>query len=166
MKSEIIKRLAMGPVWLKKLAVELDVSYYQLLVSCPTSIVMHYPVKKLDELLQLFCSWDKVTLVVQSSGFTVEVHDYFPAGEYGRRCYNMHSSTTSIGGHLDVSKVASILLVKDFAYGRVSYSAKFFTEEGQPILTVYLPRDGDKKLIISSLNEFLQLAQFSSSESL
>ncbi len=160
MKNEIIRRLALGPVWLKKLANELNVSYFQILDNCPTSIVSRYPIDKVDELFELFCTWDKVTLVVQNHYFTAEINDYFPKGEYGKRCYNMESSGTSIGGHLKADKISHILLVKDFAYGRYSFSAKFFAADETPIFSVYLPRDKEKRLIKSSLNQFLEIAGF------
>ncbi len=160
MKKEIIKRLSEKNVWLKKLAKELNISYFQLLKSCPETVVKSYPTNKIDELFKLFRSWDKITFVVQNCGFTAEIKDFFPQGEYGENCYNLHDERSAISGHLKVEEIAYIFLVKDFAYKRVSYSAKFFTKNGTAIFSVYLPRDKQKKLIDSSLNQFLDIANF------
>lgn len=140
---------------LNKIADELGVSYLEVLRNAPT--VRTYPIEKVDELFEILRGWEKVFLLLVTPNFVLEIQDKFPKGFYAHGYLNFHDKTTSIGGHLSVSKIKEIFLVDDIMFGRKSCSIKFFGEDEKEIFSVYVPRDEKKELIPECLESFYSL---------
>ena len=122
-----------------------------------SSAVKKYNVEKLDELFEIFRGWEKVLLLVTTSNFILELKDKFPKGEYGHGYLNFHDSNSVIGGHLNASNIKEVFIVKDFMFGKVSCSIKFYDEDEKEIFSVYVPRDENKELIKECLDSFNNL---------
>lgn len=109
--------------------------------------VKKYNINKLDELFEILQSWEKVFLLVVTSNFILEIKDRFPKGFYSNGFLNFHDKNSSIGGHLKADKIKEIFLVKDFMFGRESWSIRFYGEDEKEIFSIYVPRNDKKEFI-------------------
>lgn len=144
-----------GKISLGQIAKKLDVDYMEVLNNAPNS--KRYPVEKLEELFDIFRSWEKVFLLVITENFVLEISDKFPVGFKAHGFLNFHDKTTSIGGHLTTDNISSIYIVDDVMFGRRSCSFKFYDKDNKEIFAIYLPRDEKKELISSPLEDFERL---------
>lgn len=130
----------------------LGVSQLEILRNSPE--VGKFPMEKIGELLEELHSWEKVFLLVITPAFVLEIQDRFPKGFYAHGFLNFHDKTTSIGGHLTVSEISEIFIVKDKMFGRDSHSIKFFGKTEKEIFAIYVPRDEKKEFIKSCSERF------------
>lgn len=151
--EEILKNNSRIP--LSKVAEELGISLIEVLREAPC--VKKYEVEKIDELFDILRTWDKMLMLVVTPNFILEIKDKFPKGSYGHGYLNFHDEKSSIGGHLSVSKIKEIFLVKDIMFGLDSCSIRFFGEDEKEIFSVYVPRNEKRELIQEYLDSFNKL---------
>lgn len=157
MKNKINQILAEkeNKISFANIAKELDTSLIEVLRNAES--IKKYDIKKIDELFDILRTWEKVFLLVITKGFVLEIKDKFPKGFYGHGYLNLHDKNSSIGGHLSVSSIKEIFLVKDFMFGRESYSIKFYGEDEKEIFSVYVPRNEKKEFIPECKESFNSL---------
>ena len=147
MKNKINQILAEkeNKISFANIAKELDTSLIEVLRNAES--VKKYDINKIDELFDILRTWEKVFLLVITKGFVLEIKDKFPKGAYGHGYLNFHDKNSSIGGHLSVSSIKEIFIVKDFMFGRESCSIRFYGEDEKEIFSIYVPRNEKREFI-------------------
>lgn len=141
-----------GDIALREQCEILGVSQLEVMRNSPA--VGKYPVEKINELFEELAAWEKVFLLVITPNFVLEIKDRFPKGFYAHGFLNFHDKNSSIGGHLTVSEISEIFLVKDIMFGRESHSIKFYGKNEKEIFAIYVPRDEKKEFIKDCNNSF------------
>lgn len=139
---------------LSEVSKKLNIPYLEVLKNSPS--VRKYDTLKINELFEIFQSWEKVFLLVVTENFVLEIKDKFPKGFYAHGFLNFHDSSTSIGGHLTTSTITDIYLVSDYMFGRKSCSIKFYNNDKE-VFAIYVPRGENKEFIATCLESFYNL---------
>lgn len=156
MLEKINNVLAENPKFsLAQVAKNLEVDYMEVLTASDKTA--NYPTEKMDELFDVFRSWEKVFLLVITKNFVVEIADKFPKGFKAHGYLNFHDKDSSIGGHLSVDNITSIYIVDDVMFGRRSCSIKFFDKDNSEVFGIYVPRNEKKELMEGPLKDFEKL---------
>ncbi|PID75677.1 MAG: heme utilization cystosolic carrier protein HutX [Deltaproteobacteria bacterium] len=106
---------------------------------------------KFEEIWTELVQWEKATFIVSSPGAIVEYKGRLPQGSFGRGYFNLMDKDNPLGGHLMISKLASICFLDKQLFGLESLSLQFFDGEGAQMFAVYVGRE--KKALIPSVKQ-------------
>lgn len=156
---EIVRaRVSENPsVMPRGLAQELGVSEAEIIRCLPGDMRLEVPARDFEALWEEMTGWEKVTFIAVCPGGIVEVAGRLPKGRFGHGMFNLMEKGNPLGGHLFADRVAQIWLVSKPFFGLESHSVQCFDADGGALFSVYLGRDGNRRILAGVLEGFQAL---------
>lgn len=98
-------------------------------------------VSRFNEIMDDISEWGEILMIVSNGSVICEVSGGLPKGSYSHGMFNLHSDTSSIGGHLMADKFDSIHFVSRPFMGRESLSVQVYDKDGNAAFKIHVGRD-------------------------
>ncbi len=131
------------------LAQKLGISEGVVIAALPDEMRSFTDADRFEEIWKEAVQWEKVTFFVHTPGVIIEYKGALPEGSFGHGFFNLRDKTNPLGGHLIISKLASICFLQKPLFGLESLSVQFFDAEGAQLFAIYAGRE--KKEIIPAI---------------
>ncbi len=133
------------------LAKKLGISEAVVVAALPDEMRSFIDAKRFEEIWAEAGKWEKATFIVSAPGAIVEYKGTIPKGSFGHGYFNLMDKTHPLGGHLLVSKLASICFLNKQLFNLESLSIQFFDHDGAQMFAIYAGRE--KKDIIPAVKD-------------
>ncbi|CAA0078582.1 Uncharacterised protein [BD1-7 clade bacterium] len=126
-----------------------------------TPATARMPGANAKELLQSLSEWGKLTTIIFAGGSVFEFKGPFPKGSEAHGYYNLDSGGEGFEGHLNLERVAHIVLESKLRRGRPAYCFVFADDADSTLFKIFLGRDAQGDIFAHQLQPFqaLQAAQ-------
>ncbi len=146
-KESVLTALEQDPNFMPAfLAKKLGIPEAVVIAALPEEMRAFTSAENFEQIWTEAQKWEKVTFIVSSPGAIVEYKGALPQGKFGHGYFNLMEQDNPLGGHLFVSKLASICFVKKQLFGLESLSLQFFDAEGAQMFAIYTGRE-NKQII-------------------
>lgn len=141
----------------RSLAKDMGLSELAVTNALPESMICQVPAENFVEIWEEVCTWEKVCLLIESSGAVLEFSGPLPKGKMGHGMYNLVDKKFPLGGHLLVGQIEAIFLVSKPNFGKESHALHFFGKDGSTAFAIYLGRDEKREIIPEIKTSYLNL---------
>ncbi len=128
------------------LAQKLGVSEGVVVAALPDAMRSFADADRFEDIWKEAQKWKKVTFFVHTPGVIIEYKGTLPEGSFGRGYFNLMDKANPLGGHLMISRLASICFLQKQLFGLESLSVQFFDAEGAQMFGIYAGRE-EKEII-------------------
>jgi oxygen-independent coproporphyrinogen-3 oxidase len=123
----------------------------------PEGMSREVPGREFEAIWEVMATWERVTVIVTNDGMIAEVPGKLSSGSTAQGYFNLSDEDAPLHGHIRAELIDSIFFVSKKVMGMDSHSVQFFDGKGDKVLSVYLGRDEEMKIIPSVLDSYTEL---------